>query len=721
VTAPKPSGIVLAPNRRSGADSASAGSAGSSKSEVLPASGLVVFESRHAPGFFDQIQADHATFLLVISGQARCEGEGWSRLLGPDTLFHIPAGQPLLRKGLANVPVGEYVIHYQIDLLRPAHYDRLAGLGMLSLDLRNANQAHTVRSIFQEMLFEQDAGQEGWEMVLHCRLIDLAVYALRTARRQRPEDLPRFQSGQASAERVAQYALRLRTGFCVQESLSEAARTAGLSRRQFTELFRKTTGQSWRQYVVGVRLKHAAKLLIETDKAVMAVAFECGFDDLSHFYHSFKTAHGCSPAVYRERGQVRLPSQARPFPEPLSAGQAEPGFKFRGIKGWCWRPEQYLEEIPWLPKFSMNFLMNCYGSLFSSEAGSPRRNEWWKPLPEPKQKAYARIVQACREQGITYCFAMHPQLGSPRPLDAASAEDFEPLWRHYAWAQDQGVRWFCLALDDVYYPELTLNHAVRIDAREHAQLVNKLLDRLRRNDPQASFIFCPTWYSGWGTDARCHSYLETIGRELHPEVYLFWIGDAGIALSIQTKVTRAAAESYRAIVRHRLFLWDNYPVNDGHPTLHLGPLSGRDPDLCEVIDGYISNPMASQNQINRLPLATCADYAYNPSAYDPARSIGQAIQQLAETTAQREVLKHLVEAYPGFIVAGGSTGTNPVRQKFHRLLAVPAPQRAAHEFLSHMEAVAARLEQEFPGQFAATKQTVTDDLAWMRRQFAGSG
>jgi hyaluronoglucosaminidase len=360
--------------------------------------------------------------------------------------------------------------------------------------------------------------------------------------------------------------------------------------------------------------------------------------------------------------------------------------------------------------------MNCYGSLFSSKAGSAWHNEWWKPLSESRRRDYARVFRACQQQNINFCYCMHPQLGSPRPLDPSSSADFDALWQHYAWAQDQGVRWFCVALDDVYYPALTCNHPVRIDGLEHARLVNKLMERLLRQDPQANFIFCPTWYSGWGTDARSHSYLETIGRELHPQAYVFWTGDAGIAMSIQTRVTRAAADSYKAIVKHRLFLWDNYPVNDGHPTLHLGPVSGRDPDLCEVIDGYISNPMASQNQINRLPLATCADYAYNPTAYDPARSIGQAIQRLAETPGQQAVLKSLVEAYPGFIVAGGSIDANPVRQKFHRLLAVPAPHRAAQDFLRHMENVAAHLEQEFPGQFDATKKTLMDDLSWMQRR-----
>ena len=169
------------------------------------------------------------------------------------------------------------------------------------------------------------------------------------------------------------------------------------------------------------------------------------------------------------------------------------------------------------------------------------------------------------------------------------------------------------------------------------------------------------------------------------------------------------------MVKHRLFLWDNYPVNDGSPTLHLGPVSGREAELCEVVDGYLSNPMCAQNQVNRLPLATCADYARNPHAYNPARSIGQAIVWLGKTRAQQGVLKDLVEAYPGFIVAGGGTGTNPVRARFGSLA---ADRAVRHEFIRQMENIAARLAKLFPSRFLATRKTVLDDVRWMKQQLA---
>jgi hypothetical protein len=225
-------------------------------------------------------------------------------------------------------------------------------------------------------------------------------------------------------------------------------------------------------------------------------------------------------------------------------------------------------------------------------------------------------------------------------------------------------------------------------------------------------ILCPAAFWGDGTNPDQRAYLEALAREMHRDVYVFWNGDA----IVTPRITRVAAESYKRVVKHRLFLWDNYPVNDGSPTLHLGPVSGREADLCETIDGYLSNPMCTQNQVNRIPLSTCADYACDPRSYNPARSIGQAIYRLGKTGAQRQVLKDLVEAYPGFIVAGGGTGTNPVRARFGTLPAAASGGSAARQFIVRIEGIASRLAKLFPSRFSATRQTVMDDVRWMKQQ-----
>lgn len=79
-------------------------------------------------------------------------------------------------------------------------------------------------------------------------------------------------------------------------------------------------------------------------------------------------------------------------------------------------------------------------------------------------------------------------------------------------------------------------------------------------------------------------------------------------------------------------------------------------------------------------------------------------------------MKELVEAYPGFIVAGGGTGTNPVRAKFGDLLVEDHTGAAAAAFMGRMEALASRLGTLFRDRFFDAKHTLLADIAWMKEQ-----
>jgi hypothetical protein len=402
--------------------------------------------------------------------------------------------------------------------------------------------------------------------------------------------------------------------------------------------------------------------------------------------------------------EVELPVTAGPFPTPRS-NPKPPSFALRGTKGWAWTPEQYLEEVPFLVRAKMNFLMNCYTSMFSSL--DPFDNRWWESLPEDKKNGFEKVVRACQDSGIEFCFSMHPQLFSERPLALDNDDDFEKLWLHYAWMQGLRVKWFNLCYDDIGVEgqeKPALGEA-------HARLVNRLLERLRSKTPGAELIFCPTYYAGCGNTPDAHAYLEALGRGLDPEVYVFWTGDGVVT----PRITRTCADAYRKIVNHRLIIWDNYPVNDRNPTLHLGPVTGRDPDLCQVTSGYMSNPLCPQNEANRIPLFTCADYACNSAAYDPLRSIGQAIQALAPTAPQQQVLKHLVELYPGMLLYGDTrTGYNPVWERYHVLLESPDGRAKATALKERVKSIIDELNTVFPGRYTRTKETLKSHLGQMK-------
>lgn len=428
---------------------------------------------------------------------------------------------------------------------------------------------------------------------------------------------------------------------------------------------------------------------------------------------------GARPAELTQDFFVSLPRERRELPEPLAPGHPAPGFKLRGIKGWRWTPEQMLAEVPFLAQYKMNFFMNCYVSLFvgNGEQWQQGGNHWWEPLPPELRKGYEAIVRSCREHGIIFCFSMNPGLCSPRPLDYASDKDFEDLWQHYAWMQGLGVQWFSLSYDDI---------SKGIDPLGQARLANHLLARLREKDPQAQLIFCPTHYTGIGRKQGTEQddpYLVTLAREMHRDVYVFWTGGSQEACG--PSIRRADAVSYKKVVGHRLIVWDNYPVNDAHPTLHLGPLTGRDADLCNAAEGYMSNPLSPQSDLNRLPLLTCADYAYNPWDYNPARAIGQAILHLTETAPQQLLMRDLVELYPGFLVfptiARGvpvySTAGDPALERFQQVLALPHARNVADLYLAHYADVLERMKAVFPGKYRTSVAIMNKDLAAMEKMY----
>jgi AraC-like DNA-binding protein len=90
--------------------------------------------------------------------------------------------------------------------------------------------------------------------------------------------------------------------------LDAAARQAGLSPFHFLRLFRNVLGVTPHQYLVRARLRRAANLLAEQDRAITDIAFDVGFGDLSNFVRSFHRAAGVSPRAFRQasRGDRKI-------------------------------------------------------------------------------------------------------------------------------------------------------------------------------------------------------------------------------------------------------------------------------------------------------------------------------------------------------------------------------------------------------------------------------
>ena len=96
-------------------------------------------------------------------------------------------------------------------------------------------------------------------------------------------------------------------------SLEAAAREAGLSPWHFLRVFSSVLGVTPHQFLIRARLRHAARLLVASDRPVTEVALDSGFADLSNFVRSFHRAAGVSPARFRRasRGDRKILQERR--------------------------------------------------------------------------------------------------------------------------------------------------------------------------------------------------------------------------------------------------------------------------------------------------------------------------------------------------------------------------------------------------------------------------
>jgi len=88
-----------------------------------------------------------------------------------------------------------------------------------------------------------------------------------------------------------------------------AAKLCDLSPFQFSRVFKKEHGVTFRDFVVQVRISRAAELIKQSRVSVTEAAFVVGFNDLSHFARMFRRQLGVCPSLYRsdsEAGQLPL-------------------------------------------------------------------------------------------------------------------------------------------------------------------------------------------------------------------------------------------------------------------------------------------------------------------------------------------------------------------------------------------------------------------------------
>ena len=122
-------------------------------------------------------------------------------------------------------------------------------------------------------------------------------------------ELTIFLSRSADEEEgAAQTGIRLAGLFTILEEkfqedwpLKRMAAYAGMSLSTLLRTFQAVVRKSPQEYLSDLRLNAASHLLVNTDRPISEIAFDCGFHDSNYFTKRFQKFYKISPSKYRKK------------------------------------------------------------------------------------------------------------------------------------------------------------------------------------------------------------------------------------------------------------------------------------------------------------------------------------------------------------------------------------------------------------------------------------
>ncbi|WOX19987.1 beta-N-acetylglucosaminidase domain-containing protein [Streptomyces sp. HUAS YS2] len=309
-------------------------------------------------------------------------------------------------------------------------------------------------------------------------------------------------------------------------------------------------------------------------------------------------------------------AQASDFPSMPLRGTIE------GFYGAPWTHAERLDQMD----FYGDVKANTY--VYAPKDDPYHRDKWRDPYPADKLAQLGELVARAGANHVHFTFAVSPG-GSICYSDAA---DRKALKQKLQALYDLGTRSFSIPLDDISYTRWNCAaDQAAFGAPGRAAAARAQVDLL--NDLQRDFIathqgaqplqMVPTEYG----DLTDTAYKQTMRATLDPSVVVMWTGTD----VVPPEITNGQADKVSALFGRKVFVWDNYPVNDFGNTsgrLLLAPYDKREAGLSAHLSGIVANPM-NQPYASKVAVFGTADFTWNDKAYDASTSWPRAMAYLA--------------------------------------------------------------------------------------------
>lgn len=303
-----------------------------------------------------------------------------------------------------------------------------------------------------------------------------------------------------------------------------------------------------------------------------------------------------------------------------------PLMRLRGaIEGFYGSPWTHAERLDQLA-FYGSVKLNTY--IYAPKDDPYHRERWRTPYPAGELDDLRALVRQAKAHHVRFTFALSPGVS----ICYSDPADVRALGEKLRAVYSLGVRSFSIPLDDITYTRWNCSAdrsaygapSASGAARAQVSLLNTVqrtyLDRWPGTRP---LQMVPTEYG----DVEPTAYKRILRDRLDRRVEVMWTGPSVVSPAITMADARRAA----GVWGRKVFVWDNYPVNDFDAAvgrLLLGPYARRSPGLHTQLSGLVLNPM-NQAAASKVALFGGADFAWHSPGYSPERTSRAAAAYLA--------------------------------------------------------------------------------------------
>ena len=163
-----------------------------------------------------------------------------------------------------------------------------------------------IEELYKKMLDEYTRMENGYIEMLRAYVIELLITVFRAFHKTAMATIPYDSIENRQRQVIEKIMLYIKNNYRQELRLEDLSLMAFLSRNYFCRLFKEVTNMTVVEYAQKIRIEEACRLLRDTDKKVIDIASEVGYNDIKFFNQIFKRITGLTPGEYRKKKSAIL-------------------------------------------------------------------------------------------------------------------------------------------------------------------------------------------------------------------------------------------------------------------------------------------------------------------------------------------------------------------------------------------------------------------------------